>query len=355
MTVTSTPQWAYSFAAVGTPELTLSSGPNWYLLVMTPSETLSAPITSVLLRTGLAMLVLMSAVGIGLLLVLRPLQGKLMVHTNDLEEQVKQLQTLGQELAQERERLHQSNQELEQFAYAASHDLQQPLRMVSGFLDALRRQYGDKLDDNAHEFIGFAVDGAQRMRAMITDLLEYSRVGRMETALAPVNLSATVEKAQQMLALAIAEAQAEINVAPLPTVQAIEAQMVRLFQNLLDNALKYQMPGRPPKISITAQQDGNHWIVRVTDNGVGIEAKSLERAFQLFQRLHPNLDCQGTGMGLAMCAKIVSRHQGRIWLESEPEQGTTVCISLPVAPSLAESSKNRSAQTPPQACTADSD
>jgi signal transduction histidine kinase len=322
-------QWAVAHGPVQAHDEGKIGGPQWYLLVTTSVATLSEPIQKVLLRTGSIMLVLMTVVGVGLWLLLRPLQGRLMVRTHDLESQVAQLKTLGDQLALERERLRQSNQELEQFAYAASHDLQQPLRMVSGFLTALQRQYGDKLDDTAKEFIGFAVDGAQRMRSMITDLLEYSRVGRLESSMGAVDLNQTLEKAQQMLALAIAETGAKISVGPLPTVQAVAPQMGRLFQNLIDNALKYAMPGRPPEITISAEKQAEGWLIKLSDNGIGIDAKSLERAFQLFQRLHPEMDCQGTGMGLAMCAKIVSRHNGHIWLESEPEQGTTVCITLP--------------------------
>jgi signal transduction histidine kinase len=327
--VTQWEQWAVAHGPIQAHDEGTIGGPQWYLLVTTSVATLSEPIQKVLLRTGSIMLILMTVVGVGLWLLLRPLQGRLMVRTHDLESQVTQLKTLGDELALERERLRQSNQELEQFAYAASHDLQQPLRMVSGFLTALERQYADKLDDTAKEFIGFAVDGAQRMRAMITDLLDYSRVGRLESSMGPVDLNQTLDRAQQMLALAIAETGAKISVGPLPTVQAVAPQMGRLFQNLIDNALKYAMPGRPPEITISAEKQAEGWLIKLADNGIGIDAKSLERAFQLFQRLHPEMDCQGTGMGLAMCAKIVSRHNGRIWLESEPEQGTTVCISLP--------------------------
>lgn len=328
-TITAWEHWAIAHGPVLAHDEGRINGPRWHLLVATSKEALSAPITAILLRTGAIMLVLMSMVGISLWLLLRPLQGRLMVHTHDLETQVAKLKSLGDELALERERLHQSNQELEQFAYAASHDLQQPLRMVSGFLSALERQYGDKLDGTAKEFIGFAVDGAHRMRSMITDLLEYSRVGRLESSMGPVDLNQTLDKTQQMLALAIAETGARISLGSLPTIQAVEPQMARLFQNLIDNALKYAMPGRPPVITISAEEDNGAWLIRVQDNGIGIDAKSLERAFQLFQRLHPEMDCQGTGMGLAMCAKIVSRHRGRIWLESEPEQGTTVYISFP--------------------------
>lgn len=324
---------AFPSSPVSIAEKTFVAGPipgsTWHLVISAENKDLYGGLYRSLLAVGVTMAGLLAAGLLGLVMVLRPLHGLLLVKTQDLEAQVASLRGLGEQLEQERARLAASNQELEQFAYAASHDLQQPLRAIASFLELLRRRYRDKLDDEAQEFIAFAVDGATRMRRMITDLLEYSRVGRIEQAMRPLSLNDAVQAACDNLALRLGESKAEIAVDPLPVVMAEVSQMTRVFQNLIDNALKYAMPGRSPIIKITAQQDGTHWIIAVADNGIGIDPSAHKNAFRLFQRLHAQNSTEGTGMGLAMCAKIIAHHQGRIWLESTPDVGSTFFFTLP--------------------------
>ncbi|MBC7907722.1 MAG: PAS domain S-box protein [Rhodospirillaceae bacterium] len=237
------------------------------------------------------------------------------------------------------EDLGRSNRDLEQFSYAVSHDLQEPLRMVSSYLALLERRYAAKLDGDAHEFIGFAVDGAQRMSRMITDLLDYSRVHRCGNRFAPVALDGVLADAMANLSTNIADCAAEVTAAPLPIVWGDASQLMRVFQNLIGNALKYRTPETAPHIAITAEQSGGEWIVSVTDNGIGIDPTHAERLFQIFQRLHTRGVYEGSGVGLALCRRIMERHHGRIWMESAGDgRGSTFRVALPVAaPVVAES------------------
>jgi PAS domain S-box-containing protein len=225
-----------------------------------------------------------------------------------------------------------SNAELEQFAYAVSHDLQEPLRMVASYVQLLGRRYQGKLDKDADDFIGFAVDGAKRMQQMITDLLEYSRVQRKGNPMAPVEMDQPLKAALQNLELAITESKAEILVdSTMPKVVADSAQMSRLFQNLIGNAVKYRDPQRPLTIRIAASCRDSLCTFSISDNGIGIDPQYFERIFQVFQRLHARTDYPGTGIGLAICRKIVERHGGKIWLESTPGVGSTFFFTLPAA------------------------
>lgn len=228
------------------------------------------------------------------------------------------------------EELRRSNADLEQFAYVTSHDLQEPLRMVSAYLGLLRRRLGNTLDAEASEFITFAVDGAQRMHHMINDLLSYSRVGRMGAPFTQVDSATALHAAEANLHKAITDSGARIVVEgpPLPLVWADGAQLGRLFQNLIGNALKYSRPESPPVITITAEEVRDGWQFSVRDNGIGIERKDFNRIFQIFQRLHPRGPADGTGIGLSICKRIVERHGGRIWLESTPGEGTTFTFTL---------------------------
>lgn len=237
----------------------------------------------------------------------------------------------------ERKRLEEdfarSNRDLEQFSYAVSHDLQEPLRMVSSYLALLDRRYHDRLDGDAHEFIGFAVDGAQRMSRMITDLLDYSRVHRLGQAFAPVDLGAALADAQANLATAIDGCGAKITAAPLPAVIGDPSQLMRVFQNLIGNALKYRKPDAAPTITIGATDKDGFWVVSVADDGIGIDPAHTGRLFQVFQRLHPRGAYEGTGIGLALCRRILERHGGRIWVESAGEgTGSTFRFALPHIP-----------------------
>jgi PAS domain S-box-containing protein len=225
------------------------------------------------------------------------------------------------EIEERAEELRRSNAELEQFAYVASHDLQEPLRMVSSYTQLLKRRYEGRLDADADEFIGYAVDGAERMRRLINDLLAYSRVGTRGRPLVLTSTQRALEGALANLRVAIEESGAEVEVAgPLPTVSGDETQLVQLFQNLVGNALKFRGEW-PVRVAVQAEGGPGEWLFTVEDNGIGIEAGQVERIFVIFQRLHDRAEYGGTGIGLAVCKKIVERHGGRIWAESEGVAG----------------------------------
>ena len=231
-------------------------------------------------------------------------------------------------LVQKVEELNRSNEELERFAYVASHDLQEPLRMVASYTQLLSRRYKGKLDSDADDFIAFAVDGAKRMHQLIQDLLAYSRVGRPGQELHDISSEEALEQALIHLRGAIAESGAQVTNDSLPHVKASEIQLVQLFQNLVGNAIKYQEPG-VPKIHVSANRSGEtKWKFSVKDNGLGIDAEFFERIFGIFQRLHKREEFGGTGMGLAICKKIVEGHGGCISVESQPGKGSTFHFTL---------------------------
>jgi PAS domain S-box-containing protein len=230
-------------------------------------------------------------------------------------------------LLQNVEELKRSNEELGQFANIASHDLQEPLRMVASYTQLLSRRYKGKLDSDADEFIAFAVDGASRMQRLIQDLLSYSRVGTKGRDLAETSSEAALQQGLRNLRGAIEESGAVITHDPMPQVQADESQLVQLFQNLVGNAIKYQKPGTPI-IHISALRQGSKWTFAVKDNGLGIDPQYFERIFGMFQRLHKREEFAGTGIGLAICKKIVERHGGTISVESQPGQGSTFRFAL---------------------------
>ena len=226
--------------------------------------------------------------------------------------------------------LQKANRELEQFAYVASHDLREPLRMISSYIALLGRRHGEHFDDEGREYLDFAREGAQRMDRMVLDLLQLSRVGRMGDPFAEVALAETVATAIDNLKLVIEETGADISIAAdLPTVTGLRGELARLFQNLIGNALKYREPTRPPRIVVGVAQGAREWILSVTDNGIGIGQEYFERIFDIFQRLHTRKDYEGNGIGLAISRKIVEHHGGRIWVTSEPGQGTTFFFTLP--------------------------
>lgn len=231
-------------------------------------------------------------------------------------------------LVRQAEQLRRSNEELQQFVYVASHDLQEPLRMITAYLQLLTQRYQATLDAKAQEFIGYAVEGARRMKALIDDLLAYSRVGTQGKPFAPVACEEVLATVVQTLRLAVAESQATITHEPLPVIYGDATQLGLLLQNLLSNALKFH-DSRPPQISLRAQREGRYWRLAVQDNGIGFDPKHAERIFQVFQRLHTRRDYPGTGIGLAICKKIVERHGGHIWVESQPGQGATFFFTLP--------------------------
>jgi PAS domain S-box-containing protein len=224
--------------------------------------------------------------------------------------------------------LARSNKELEQFAYVASHDLQEPLRMVSSYTQLLAERYEGQLDEKAKKYIAYAVDGAVRMQRLINDLLTYSRVSTRGKPFENVDSHALLGEAIRNLGAAIDESQAIITSEDLPTVRADPAQLVQLFQNLLANALKYRSDGFP-RIHVSARDAGGEWVFSVSDNGIGIDGQYADRIFVIFQRLHTRLEYPGTGIGLAVCKRIVERHGGKIWFESEVGKGSTFFFSWP--------------------------
>jgi len=227
--------------------------------------------------------------------------------------------------------LDRSNKDLEQFAYVASHDLQEPLRMVSQFLLLLRDRCQGQLDQQAQEFLGYSLDGATRMSAMITDLLAYSRTGSEGITLAPLDLQNVLESVKANMRVSIEGCKAVVTADPLPTVMADAAQMRQLLQNLVGNALKFRVEGRRPEVHIGARQEDGRWVLHVSDNGIGIDPKQVNRIFMIFQRLHSREEYPGSGIGLAICQKIVERHGGRIWVESTVGEGSTFYFTLPIS------------------------
>lgn len=237
--------------------------------------------------------------------------------SRDLEEQVR-IQTA--ELAA-------SNAELERFAYIASHDLQEPLRMVSSFVQLLQKKYQGQLDEKANQYIHYAIDGAERMKALIMDLLEYSRVGSGKENFEQVEVNGVVEEVTAIFREKILSTRARIEIDPLPAIRADKMQLTQLFQNLVGNALKYHGP-QSPVIRISAKEQPGYWQFAVEDNGIGIDSLFFEKIFIIFQRLHNKNEYSGTGIGLAVCKKIAERHGGKIWVESTPGKGSAFFFTI---------------------------
>jgi signal transduction histidine kinase len=238
------------------------------------------------------------------------------------------VQEANEALAEHAAELQRSNAELEQFAYVASHDLQEPLRKVTSFCQLLQRRYGGQLDERADQYIDFAVDGAKRMQVLINDLLAFSRAGRSAEELGPVDCAAALAVATANLSTQIADAGAVIEAGPLPVVRGQLTLMSVVFQNLVGNALKFT-GDEPPRIVITAERDGAFWSFSVTDNGIGIEPQYADRVFLIFQRLHERAAYPGTGIGLAMCRKIIDYFGGRIWLDTGVATGARFRFTVP--------------------------
>ncbi len=249
-------------------------------------------------------------------------------------------------LAERVTELARSNAELEQFAYVASHDLQEPLRMVASYVGLLEKRYKGKLDPEADKYIRYAVEGASRMRGLIQDLLAYSRAGRAEEPKAPVDCNEAAKAALANLATAAEEAHAEVVVGPLPVVSGHMSQLMQLFQNLIENAIKYRSEA-PPRVSIRAERVGDEWRFEVKDNGIGIDAEHTERIFRIFQRLHERGKFAGSGIGLAIAKRIVERHGGRIGVESAPGMGSTFFFTVPATDDAARPGERGSARPAP--------
>ena len=239
-----------------------------------------------------------------------------------------ELQEANGQLILKAQQLSRSNAELEQFAYVASHDLQEPLRMIASYTQLILRRYGDRFDGDAREFMDFIVDGATRMKQLIEDLLAYSRVGTHGKAFRPTDSGAAVQKALANLRAAIESSNGTVTCDPLPTINADEFQLVQLFQNLIGNALKFK-GAETPHVHISVNEQADTWTFGVKDNGIGIDGEYFDRIFMVFQRLHSRTDYPGTGIGLAICKKVVDRHGGRLWIESGVGSGSTFWFTVP--------------------------
>lgn len=234
------------------------------------------------------------------------------------------------ELEKKVKELARSNEELEQFAYVASHDLQEPLRMISTYAELLSKQYEGKLDDKADGYIHYAVDGAVRMQTLIHDLLEFSRIGRTETRLQATDCGEELKHVVSNLQAAIDESGAVVTSGPLPIVMARAIQLRQVFQNLVGNAIKFH-DGKPPAIQVSAERKNTEWVFSVVDNGISIAPENAERIFAIFQRLHTRSEYPGNGIGLAICKKIVEQHGGTIWVEPRATEGATFKFTWPAA------------------------
>jgi len=245
-----------------------------------------------------------------------------------LKENKLELERLNAELEVRARELSVTNKELEQFAYIASHDLQEPLRMITGFLDRLKQKYEDKLDEKALQYIEIAHDGALRMRQLILDLLEFSRAGRLENKPEEIDLNELLEEILDLQQESIREKEAKIIFSDLPVIIAERMPLRQSLTNLISNALKYQASGVIPEVKIEVQKEDMHWLFKISDNGIGIEEEFHERIFEIFKRLHNRQQYSGTGLGLAICKKIVENMGGKIWVESEPGKGSTFCFTI---------------------------
>jgi PAS domain S-box-containing protein len=235
------------------------------------------------------------------------------------------------ELARVKAELARCNAELEQFLYIASHDLQEPLRMISSYLQLLERRYGGRVGQDGAEFIHYAVDGAARMKRLLQDLLRVARAGTQSADLHPVQAADLLAGAMTNLRAALQETGAAITWDTLPSIVADPALITQVLQNLIGNAVKFHRPGRPPCVHVSAFQRAGFWVFSVRDNGIGIQARHHQRIFRVFERLHTADEFPGTGVGLAIARRIVERHGGTVWFESQPGQGSTFCFSLPAA------------------------
>ncbi len=248
---------------------------------------------------------------------------------SNLEKEIAERKATAEELRKRSEELARSNLELQQFAYIASHDLQEPLRAISGFTELLERRYKGQIDERADKYIGFIVDGTKQMQQVIQDLLAYSRVQTKAHEFSLIDMNDSLNQALSNLQVSIRDKKAVINVDRLPDIFADGTQITLLFQNLIGNALKFQRPDTIPDIRISSRREGDRWIFSVADNGIGIDPQYTERIFKIFQRLHAKGEYEGTGIGLAICKRIVERHGGEITLRSEPGAGSTFSFSIP--------------------------
>ncbi|HEU4425336.1 MAG TPA: ATP-binding protein [Pilimelia sp.] len=253
----------------------------------------------------------------------------------EVREARSQIEWVNEQLQAQAAELTRSNRDLEQFAYVASHDLQEPLRKVASFCQLLQRRYAGQLDERADQYIAFAVAGAQRMQRLINDLLAFSRIGRITAGFTDVDLDRVLAEVTTGVEVAREAADAEVTWSDLPVVEGEESLLTTLFGNLISNSLKFRRPGVAPRIHVSARRLDTDWEITVQDNGIGIEKEFAEKVFVIFQRLHPRDSYPGTGIGLAIVKKIVEYHGGRVWLDEDVTEGTTIRFTLPGAPALA--------------------
>ncbi len=253
------------------------------------------------------------------------LEARVQERTAELEVRTKELEARSAELQR-------SNSDLTEFAYIASHDLQEPLRMVGSYVGLLARRYEGKLDETANKYINFAVDGATRMQTLIHDLLTYSRAGTQAVETRTVSSERVLQNALDNLEIAIRESAAVVHHNALPVIHADEIKLTQVMQNLIGNAIKFRKQGVAPEIAVTAEQNGDEWLFKVADNGIGFDPKYCDRIFQVFQRLHGVGRYPGNGIGLAISRRIIENHGGRLWAESQPDAGSSFYFTLPVAP-----------------------
>ncbi len=268
-----------------------------------------------------------------------------------------QVEWINKQLQNQAEELTRSNRDLEQFAYVASHDLQEPLRKVASFCQLLQRRYAGQMDERADQYIAFAVDGAQRMQRLINDLLAFSRIGRLTTGFTDVDLGRVLADVRSQLSTRAGEG-AEISWTGLPTVDGEEPLLTTLFVNLVGNSLKFRRPDVPVTVRVSAARDDSEWKINVRDNGIGIEAEFADKVFVIFQRLHARDAYEGTGIGLAIVKKIVEYHGGRIWLDVDVPEGASIWFTLPVMPgmdALGEASSVSSESDPAAIAASESD
>jgi two-component system, chemotaxis family, sensor kinase Cph1 len=252
----------------------------------------------------------------------RMLERSLELTSHELNDKTAQIET-------QKDELQRSNQELEQFAYIASHDLQEPLRTVQSYVQLLRKRYADKLDTDANEFMDFAVEGATRMRTLIDDLLTYARLASRARPFERTELAVVLAETVRALKIRLDEKQATIKQSELPAVNGDKRQLGQLLQNLISNAVKFHKPGVHPTVTIAAERRGHEYVISVADDGIGIAPEYKEKIFVIFQRLHSRDEYDGTGLGLAVVKKIVERHGGRIWVESEVGNGAKFLFTIP--------------------------
>ncbi|CDL00797.1 putative signal transduction histidine kinase [Magnetospirillum gryphiswaldense MSR-1 v2] len=308
-------------------------GTRWVLLLRLPAGEATAAVDTLLLWVMVAAGIVIALGVWGLRWLLQPLTGAFIVHSADMTRQIAELRQAQSELAAKSHDLALSNAELQEYAYAASHDLQEPVRTIIGFAQLLERRYRGQMGPEADEFIAFIVEGAERMRRQINDLLSYARLGRGEPVQEIVDMDKVAAEAVQALAAAIASSGAMVEIEPLPMVKGGRDALSRLLQNLMANGLKFTKPGEVAHIRVSAMEgsDPNWAEFIVRDHGIGIAPEYHDRIFRMFERLHPRGQYEGSGIGLAICRKVVEMHGGRIWVESQLGEGTAFHFLLPKA------------------------